>query len=62
MGEPRAALESYGKAIALLEPIVAADSGNNGARSSLARSYLRRSRLLLLLGGGLSLRWFRRLL
>ena len=50
VGEPRAALESYGKAIALLEPIVAADRGNNGARSSLARSYMRRSRLLLLLG------------
>jgi tetratricopeptide (TPR) repeat protein/tRNA A-37 threonylcarbamoyl transferase component Bud32 len=50
VGEPRLALESYAKAIALLEPIVAADPGNAGARSSLARSYLRRSRLLLLLG------------
>ena len=44
------ALDSYAKAIALLEPIVAADPGNTVARSSLARSYLRRSRLLLLLG------------
>lgn len=50
VGVPRLALDSYAKAIDLLEPIVAADPGNVGARSSLARSYLRRSRLLLLLG------------
>ncbi len=50
VGEPRLALESYAKAIALLEPIVTADPANVPARSSLARSYLRRSRLLMLLG------------
>ncbi len=49
-GEPRAALESYTKAVSLLEPIVAADAQNIGARSALARNHLRRSRLLLLLG------------
>jgi non-specific serine/threonine protein kinase/serine/threonine-protein kinase len=50
VGEPRLALDSYAKGIALLEAIVANDPGNVSARSSLARSYLRRSRLLLLLG------------
>jgi non-specific serine/threonine protein kinase/serine/threonine-protein kinase len=49
-GEPRAALESYTKAIALLEPIVAADTGESTARHSLARNYVQQSRLLLLLG------------
>jgi tRNA A-37 threonylcarbamoyl transferase component Bud32/tetratricopeptide (TPR) repeat protein len=50
VGEPRLALDSYAKAIALLEPIVAADPDNTGARSSLAQGYLRRSRLLFVLG------------
>ena len=50
VGAPRLALDSYAKAIALLEPIVAADPGNIGARSSLAQGYLRRSRLLFVLG------------
>ncbi len=50
VGEPRLALDSYAKAIALLEPIVAADPDNTVARSSLARGYLRRSRLLFVLG------------
>ena len=50
VGEPRLALDSYAKGIALLEGVVADDPGNVSARSSLARSYLRRSRLLLLLG------------
>ncbi len=49
-GEPRAALESYTKAIALLEPLVAADPANTRARSSLAQDYLEQSQLLLLLG------------
>ena len=50
VGEPRVALDSYAKAIALLEPIVAADPDNTEARSSLAQGYLRRSRLLFVLG------------
>ena len=50
-GEPRAALESYLKAGALLEPIVAADPGNRQARTSLAQSYLRQSQLQTLLDG-----------
>jgi eukaryotic-like serine/threonine-protein kinase len=50
VGAPRLALDSYAKAIALLEPIVAADPGNISARSSLAQGYLRRSRLLFVLG------------
>ena len=50
VGEPRLALDSYAKAIALLEPIAAADPGNTVVRSSLARGYLRRSRLLFVLG------------
>ena len=50
VGAPRLALDSYAKAIALLEPVVAADPGNIGARSSLAQGYLRRSRLLFVLG------------
>jgi eukaryotic-like serine/threonine-protein kinase len=50
VGEPRLALDSYAKAIALLEPIVAADPANTVARSSLAQGYLRRSRLLFVLG------------
>jgi tetratricopeptide (TPR) repeat protein len=50
VGAPRLALDSYAKAIALLEPIVAADPGNSSARSSLAQGYLRRSRLLFVLG------------
>ena len=50
LGEPRLALDSYAKAIALLEPIVAADPDNTVARSSLAQAYLRRSRLLFVLG------------
>ena len=49
-GAPRRALDSYAKAIALLEPIVAADPDNTVARSALAGGYLRRSRLLFLLG------------
>jgi tetratricopeptide (TPR) repeat protein len=48
-GEPRKASESYAQAIALLEPIVAADPAAQGARSSLARVLLRNSRLMLLL-------------
>ena len=39
-GEPRLALDSYAKAIALLEPIVAADPDNTVARSSLAARLL----------------------
>ena len=50
VGEPRLALESYAKAIALLEPIVATDLDNTVAHSSLAQAYLRRSRLLFVLG------------
>jgi non-specific serine/threonine protein kinase/serine/threonine-protein kinase len=49
-GEPRAALDSYGKALALLEPIVAADPRNASARRSVAQNHLQQSHLLLLLG------------
>jgi tetratricopeptide (TPR) repeat protein len=49
-GEPRAALDSYTKAIALLEPLVAADPANTSARSALAQDHLEQSQLLLLLG------------
>jgi eukaryotic-like serine/threonine-protein kinase len=49
-GEPRPALESYARAIALLTPIVAADPGNRPARAALARNEVQRSHLLLLLG------------
>lgn len=49
-GRPREAMESYGKAIALLEPIVAADPSNTKARTLLARSSMQQSRLLLLRG------------
>jgi tetratricopeptide (TPR) repeat protein len=49
-GQPREALASYGKSVALLDPVVAADPANRKARSSLARSLLQQSRLFLLLG------------
>ncbi len=49
-GDAPAALESYGKAIALLEPIVAAGPGNAQALGALARVTLQRSRLILLQG------------
>ena len=50
MGEPRAALDSYGKAITLLEQVVAAEPANAKARQSLAQNYLQQSRLFALLG------------
>jgi len=50
IGQPSAALESYGKASALLEPLVAADPTNTGMRGTLATSYLQQSRLILLQG------------
>lgn len=49
-GKPRAAIESYVKAISLLEPIVAAEPGNTDAVRALARVVGLRSRLLLLQG------------
>jgi eukaryotic-like serine/threonine-protein kinase len=49
-GQPRAALESYGKSISLLAPVVAANPANRAARTSLAQSTLQQSRLFLLLG------------
>ncbi len=49
-GDPRAALESYSKAISLLEPIVAAEPLNSAAVHSLARVITSRSRLLLMQG------------
>jgi hypothetical protein len=52
IGKPRAALDSYGKAIAILEPLIAADPQNRQARSTLASMYMRRSRLLMLAGNG----------
>jgi tetratricopeptide (TPR) repeat protein len=50
VGQSRAAEESYGRAIALLEPIAAADPANTRARMSLARSYIEQGELLLLRG------------
>ena len=49
-GDAPAALASYGKAIALLEPIVAAEPGNAQAVRALAHLSLLQSRLLLLQG------------
>jgi eukaryotic-like serine/threonine-protein kinase len=49
-GNSAAAMDSYAKAIALLEPIVAADRGNSSARDALAQSYLQQSRLLVWAG------------
>jgi tRNA A-37 threonylcarbamoyl transferase component Bud32/tetratricopeptide (TPR) repeat protein len=49
-GQPAAALESYGKAIALLETIVAADARNAAALGPLGRAYRQQSQLYLLLG------------
>ncbi len=49
-GDVPAALASYGKAIALLEPIVAAEPGNVPAVRALANLSLLQSRLLLLQG------------
>jgi non-specific serine/threonine protein kinase/serine/threonine-protein kinase len=49
-GQQREALTSYAQAIALLEPVVAAHPGDTVVRTSLARNYLRQSRLLLLVG------------
>jgi tetratricopeptide (TPR) repeat protein len=49
-GKPTAAMESYAKAIALLEPLVAAEPTNVRARTLLAQSYLQQSRLLVWLG------------
>ena len=49
-GKPRAAIQSYARAIALLEPIVAAEPDNSRYKLDLARILHRRSRLLLLQG------------
>jgi tetratricopeptide (TPR) repeat protein len=49
-GDARAAIESYGKAIALLEPIAAAQPENTDAVSALSRASMLESRLLLLQG------------
>lgn len=49
-GDTVAALESYAAAIALLEPIVAADPGDARAVAALARASVARSRLVLLQG------------
>ncbi len=49
-GDAPAALASYGKAIGLLEPIVAAEPGNVQAVRALANLSLLQSRLLLLQG------------
>ncbi len=46
-GNPAAAMDSYAKAVALLEPIVAAEPDNATAQNSLAQSYLQQSRLLV---------------
>jgi tetratricopeptide (TPR) repeat protein/tRNA A-37 threonylcarbamoyl transferase component Bud32 len=48
-GEPRAAFESYAKAISMLEPIVATDADNTSALNLLAGLYQRQSRLQMLL-------------
>ncbi len=46
-GNFKGAIESYARAIALLEPIVAADPGNLPAAVSLTHAYVRRARLML---------------
>jgi eukaryotic-like serine/threonine-protein kinase len=46
MGKPLEAMKSYGKAIMLLEPLVAASPTDASSRSSLAQAYLQQSRLL----------------
>ena len=50
-GDPKAALQSYARSVALLEPLVAADPANDQAGISLARSYLQQGRLLLATSG-----------
>jgi eukaryotic-like serine/threonine-protein kinase len=49
-GEPRAALASYTQAIGLLEPIASRESADADLQASLARNYLRQSRLMVLVG------------
>jgi non-specific serine/threonine protein kinase/serine/threonine-protein kinase len=47
LGKPAEAMQSYAKAIALFEPLVAADPRDNTTRHALAQSYLQQSRLLV---------------
>ena len=50
-GDPKAALQSYARSIALLESLVAADPANRDAGISLAKAYLPQGRLLLATSG-----------
>jgi tetratricopeptide (TPR) repeat protein len=50
-GDPKAALQSYARSVALLEPLVAADPKNHRAGILLAQSYLHQGRLLLATSG-----------
>ncbi|HEY5810860.1 MAG TPA: tetratricopeptide repeat protein, partial [Povalibacter sp.] len=50
-GDPKAALLSYARSVALLEPMVAADPENHQAGIALAQSYLYQGRLLLATSG-----------
>jgi tetratricopeptide (TPR) repeat protein len=50
-GDPRAALQSYARSIALLDPLFAADPGNHHAGIALGAAYLQRGHLLMATSG-----------
>ena len=50
-GDPKAALQSYARSVALLEPLVAADPENHRAGIVLGKAYLQQGRLLLATSG-----------
>jgi tetratricopeptide (TPR) repeat protein len=50
VGAPTAALDSYSKAVALLEPLVAAGTADDAASRTLARAYVEVGNLILLTG------------
>ncbi len=49
-GQSAAAVESYARAIELLEPLVAANPADMTTQNALAQSHLQQSRLLVLVG------------
>ena len=50
-GDPQGALQSYERAVALLEPLVANDTSDQTAAIALAETYLHQARLLLTTSG-----------
>ena len=50
-GDPKGALQSYARSVALLEPLVATQPSNHRAGIALAESYLHQARLLLATSG-----------